>query len=74
MTVGDARDGDVVLIRGREYRLTIPMRGGYLARPDRTGEPVWMGDEVEIDEIVVANPRRDKKSHRTRSTDPMGGI
>jgi len=74
MTIGDAHGGDVIAIRGDEFRLMIRMRGGYLARPGRYGEHVWLGDEVEIDEVVQANPRRDKKSQRHRSADPFGGF
>jgi hypothetical protein len=75
LTLSDAGRGDVVEIEGREYRLMIECRDGWLCRPDRTGEHEFISNLAPISRITFEMPRRNPKARKAKGrgdiNDPM---
>ena len=71
MTVGDCKDGDVIVARGEEHRLMIAMRGGFYARV--LGDGRWSGFHIWLESgekcEIVKEQRTGKE--QGESVDPL---
>ena len=71
LRLSDAGAGDTVLVDGVPHRLMIKMRGGWLVRPNRVDEHVWMNDTDPIDEIVHVQQKRNPKAKKAKGRDDI---
>lgn len=69
LRLSDAGRGDVIEMGGREYRLMIQVRGGWLCRIDRDGEHEFIPDHRPIDKITFVQMKRNPKARKAKGID-----
>lgn len=69
LVLSDAADGDMVVIKGRQYRLMGRLQQGWVCREDGVGVTEFFHDWQPIDGIVFVQPTRASKRAEDRQDD-----